>query len=74
MASTTLGSANVLRSPNWSPSPEEILRMIRRMILPDRVLGRSGTMKIFFGAANGPMTFLTWRMSSFVREPTSLGS
>lgn len=32
MTSTTEGSARVLRSPSWSPSPAMILRMIRRMI------------------------------------------
>jgi len=42
--STTAGSASVLRSPSWSPSPATILRMMRRIILPDRVLGRSLTM------------------------------
>lgn len=39
--------------------------------MPDRVFGRSLTMKIFFGAANGPMTFLTWSVSSFARAVSS---
>jgi len=45
----------VVVSPSWSSSPAKILRMIRRMILPDRVLGKSGTTKIALGAANGPI-------------------
>jgi hypothetical protein len=43
MSSTTAGSASVVRSPSWSPSPATILRSTRRMILPERVFGRSGT-------------------------------
>ena len=49
-------------------------RNIYRLTLPERVLGRSLTMKIFFGAAKGPMTFLTWSTSSFDREASSFGS
>jgi hypothetical protein len=52
-------------SPNWSSSPAKIFRMMRRIILPDRVLGRSGTMKIAFGAANGPIDLRTCSMRSF---------
>lgn len=44
--STTDGSLNVLVSPSESSSPLKILRKIRRMILPDLVLGRSSTMKM----------------------------
>ena len=40
--STTDGSARVEVSPSWSSSPARIFRRMRRMILPDRVLGRSG--------------------------------
>lgn len=42
--STTDGSERVEMSPSWSSSPARIFLRIRRMILPDRVLGRSGTM------------------------------
>ena len=40
--STTEGSANVLVSPSESSSFSAILRKIRRMILPERVLGNPG--------------------------------
>ena len=53
-------------SPSWSSSPAKILRRIRRMIFPDRVLGRSGTGKMAFGAANGPIDLRTWRIKSFL--------
>lgn len=46
-------------SPSWSSSPDKILRRIRLMILPERVLGRSSMMKIALGAANGPIDFRT---------------
>ena len=40
-------------------------RSRRRMILPDRVLGRSSVKRMVFGLAMGPMTFATWsRISS----------
>src|SRR6266852_2634175 len=45
--------------------------MIRRIILPERVLGRSGTMYTFLGAAKGPITLRTWSTSSLLR-PSSL--
>ena len=38
--STTLGSVSVLTSPSSDVSPAAILRRMRRMILPERVLGR----------------------------------
>ncbi len=38
--STTLGSVRVLVSPSSEVSPEAILRRMRRMILPERVLGK----------------------------------
>jgi hypothetical protein len=41
-SSTTSGSANVDVSPIVSISSVAILRRIRRMILPERVLGRAG--------------------------------
>src|SRR3546814_20642374 len=37
--STTPGSASVLVSPSWSGAFSAILRRMRRMILPERVLG-----------------------------------
>ena len=40
--------------------------MMRRIILPDRVLGRSGTTNIAFGAANGPIDLRTCRIKSFL--------
>jgi len=40
--STTEGSASVLVSPRLSNSFSAILRRMRRMILPERVLGRPG--------------------------------
>ncbi len=40
-ASTTEGSASVEVSPRFSISPSAILRRIRRMIFPERVLGRA---------------------------------
>ena len=52
-------------SPSESSSPARIFRRIRRMILPDRVLGKSSTMKTALGAANGPMDLRTWVMRSF---------
>jgi len=52
-------------SPNWSSSPAKIFRMMRRMILPDLVLGRSGTTKMAFGAANGPIDLRTCVTKSF---------
>lgn len=36
------------------------------MIFPDRVFGRSSTMKIAFGAANGPIDFRTCMIRSFL--------
>lgn len=56
----------VVMSPSWSSSPAKILRMMRRMILPDRVLGRSGTTNIAFGAAKGPIDLRTCRIKSFL--------
>jgi len=41
-ASTTAESASVVMSPIWSVWSSEILRRMRRMILPERVFGRPG--------------------------------
>ncbi len=42
MSSTTAGSARVDVSPSWSMSLLATLRRMRRMILPDLVLGKPG--------------------------------
>ena len=55
-SSTTEGSARVEMSPMSSVSSVAILRRIRRMILPERVLGRFGAQWITSGVAMGPMT------------------
>lgn len=55
----------VVISPNESSSPAKIFLKILRIIFPLRVLGRSVTMMIVFGAANGPMLLRTCRMRSF---------
>jgi len=54
IVSTTAVSANVVVSPSTRPSA--MSRSSRRMILPDRVLGRSGTNIRNLGRAIGPMT------------------
>lgn len=36
------------------------------MILPERVLGKSSTVKMALGAANGPIDLRTCRMRSFL--------
>ena len=53
MPSTTVGSASVVVSPSASSSAT--LRSSRRMILPERVFGRSSVNRIVFGLAIGPM-------------------
>src|SRR4029079_15884308 len=69
-ASTTVGSARVEVSPKPSVAPSAILRRIRRMILPDRVLGSAGLKWIFSGAAMPPMSLRT-SLTSSVRRPSS---
>src|SRR3990172_3519997 len=54
IVSTTVASASVVVSPSVRPSA--MSRRSRRMILPERVLGRSGTNIRNFGRAIGPMT------------------
>ena len=53
MPSTTVGSASVVVSPSALSSATS--RSSRRMILPDRVFGRSSVNRIDFGFAIGPM-------------------
>ena len=55
-SSTTSGSANVLVSPIVSISSVAIFLKIRRMILPERVLGRAGAQWMTSGEAMGPIT------------------
>src|SRR5215469_9784126 len=65
-SSTTVGSARVEVSPRLAVSPSAILRRMRRMILPERVLGRPGANWITSGLAMGPISWPTnWRSSSF---------
>ncbi len=61
-SSTTAASARVVVSPRLRPSATS--RSRRRMILPDRVFGRSGVMKIAFGLAIAPISWATWSRSS----------
>ena len=68
--STTVGSASVVVSPSASSSLT--LRSRRRMILPERVLGRSSVNRIVFGFAIGPIVLPTWSRSS--AASSSLGS
>jgi hypothetical protein len=61
-SSTTVGSASVVVSPSARFSATS--RSRRRMILPDRVFGRSGVKTMFAGAANLPIFTPTWSRSS----------
>src|SRR5579871_6718249 len=71
-SSTTAGSASVEVSPSEPGSSSAILRRIRRMILPERVLGRPGANWIWSGEAIGPISLRTHATSSLRRS--SLGS
>jgi hypothetical protein len=51
-------------------SPAAILRRMRRMILPLRVLGRPGVIRISSGVAMGP---ITWRTCSLSEPMSSAG-
>src|SRR3546814_2296813 len=53
--STTEGSASVEVSPRFEKSFSPILRKMRRMILPERVLGKDGVNWITSGVAIGPI-------------------
>src|SRR5260370_29713729 len=55
-SSTTAGSASVEVSPRLPGSSSAILRRMRRMILPERVLGRPGANWIRSGEAIGPIS------------------
>jgi hypothetical protein len=69
---TTAGSASVLVSPKESNSLAATLRRIRRMILPERVLGRPGAHWMTSGLAIGPISLRTQLTRSFYS--TSEGS
>src|SRR6185437_12381846 len=58
-SSTTEGSARVEMSPRLDMSPSAILRRMRRMILPERVLGKPGANWITSGLAIGPISWPT---------------
>src|SRR6476646_6393159 len=66
---TTAGSGSVDISPSASTSFSAIFRKIRRMILPDRVLGRPGANWMTSGAAIGPISLRTHATSSLRRSP-----
>src|SRR5436309_2701200 len=63
-SSTTLGSARVDVSPRFSKESSAILRRMRRMIFPDRVLGRFGANWMRSGEAIGPISLRTQATSS----------
>src|SRR5262249_7352191 len=65
--STTSGSASVVMSPSPSYSELAILRRMRRMIFPLRVLGRPVTNWMTSGAAKPPIACRTFSLSA----PTS---
>src|SRR5262249_9109881 len=63
-SSTTAGSASVDVSPRLLKSFSTILRRMRRMILPERVLGRPGAHWMTSGVAIGPISLRTHATSS----------
>jgi hypothetical protein len=65
---TTPGSASVDTSPSEPSSFSATLRRMRRMILPERVLGRPGANWIRSGEAMAPISFLTHCLSSPLRS------
>src|SRR5690606_18611885 len=71
-SSTTAGSASVEVSPSEPKSSSAILRRMRRMILPERVLGRPGENWILSGWAMAPISLRTWAISSL--RSSSVGS
>ena len=62
MRSITVGSASVVTSPRGRFSATS--RSSRRMILPERVLGSSATIRICRGLAIGPISWATCARSS----------
>lgn len=67
-SSTTVGSARVEVSPRSEVSSSAILRRMRRMIFPDRVLGNPGAQWITSGVAMGPISVRTCWTSSALRS------
>src|SRR5262249_44134053 len=66
---TTAGSASVVVSPRALPSA--MSRSRRRMILPDRVFGRSAVNRMSSGLAIAPIFFTTWSFRSSTRPPAA---
>src|SRR5689334_4370253 len=73
-SSTTAGSASVEVSPSAPTSSSAILRRIRRMIFPERVLGRPGANWMTSGAAIGPISLRTQATSSLRNSPDGSAS
>src|SRR5947209_12722203 len=71
--STIVGSARVDVSPKPSVAPSAIFLRMRRMILPERVLGSAAVKWILSGAASAPICLRTAWLSSF-RKPSSPSS
>ena len=65
---TTLGSAKVVVSPNWSCSFAAIFLRILLIILPDLVFGSPGENCIKSGVAIGPICFLTQSFKSLSKS------
>src|SRR5436853_4849804 len=59
----TLKSSSVVVSPFISP-PAAICLSKRRMIFPERVLGRASAKRMASGLATGPISLATWLRSS----------
>lgn len=68
------GSAKVDVSPRLSVSPATIFRRIRRMIFPDRVMGRLGVTHSMSGLAKGPISDRTWFRNSAMSSGLSVCS
>jgi acetyl-CoA synthetase len=67
--STTVGSAKVVVSPNWSCSFAAIFLSILLIIFPDLVFGKLGANCIKSGVAIGPICFLTQSFKSLSNSP-----
>src|SRR5207245_11508697 len=63
-SSNTYESAIDDETPRQETSPSAILRRMRRMILPERVLGRPGANWMMSGRAIGPISLRTHETSS----------
>src|SRR5262249_4930677 len=67
-SSSAAGAARVEVSPRLLKSFSAILRRMRRMILPERVLGRPGAHWMTSGVAIGPISLRTQATSSLRRS------